>query len=137
MKQGHLLDMRDANKHPLKRLGTKTLAVLLASFSVRITFLVCDSLVASMILGVDFCDKFVQTFWPADNAAELEDGTTIPILRNDLQGLQRSQQKNAGTPYRLDTDDKTLPPCCEPWQRLLFPRKAKLGFRSMRSFMVW
>lgn len=55
-----LQDFRDANKNPSKLLGTINLSVQLAFYNIRVNRFVCESIAAPMILGNDFCDKFVQ-----------------------------------------------------------------------------
>lgn len=59
-KHGHLPDIRDANEHPLKLLGSINLAVQLPSFIFKVNVFVCESLSAPIILAAYFCDKFVQ-----------------------------------------------------------------------------
>lgn len=61
-----------------------------------------------MILHADFCGKFVQAIRIRNKVVELQDGTTISILRNGLWAQQRSEQENIETPLGHGTDNKTL-----------------------------
>lgn len=47
----------------------------LAFYNARVNFFVCRSLVTRIILGVEFCDKSVQSILNGSKVAELEDGT--------------------------------------------------------------
>ena len=44
-------------------------------------FLVCDRLAAPVILGCDFCDRVVEAIYPRKRVVELDDGSTVPIVR--------------------------------------------------------
>ena len=50
----------DANKNPLTTRGTVVLLVRLGRRLVRLRFIVCAKLAAPVILGYDFCNRFVE-----------------------------------------------------------------------------
>lgn len=107
MKNRYLPDIREANKGPLKLLGTINLTVQLASYHVKDNFFVCKSLEMTIILRTEFCDKFVLAIRPYDKAVKLEDGTTVRVLRSHSPAQRRAQQIKPGTSCDQDHDEKT------------------------------
>ena len=81
IRQAALPDVCDANNRPLQTAGLITLPVKLGRYLVDVQFIVCNKLAASMILGADFCDRYVEAIRPRLRKVELEDGSTIPIIR--------------------------------------------------------
>ncbi|CAN8069508.1 unnamed protein product, partial [Agarophyton chilense] len=78
-------DFADANNNPLSTVGTVTLVVRLGSFVVKLDFIVCRKLATPIILGCDFCDKFIDAIRPRLKRVEMEDGSSVPIVRRPLR----------------------------------------------------
>ena len=76
-----LPDIRDANKARVRTAGTVTLKCQFGSYFVRVNFVVCERLSVPVILGCDFCDRYVEAIMPRRKVVELDDGTTVPIVR--------------------------------------------------------
>lgn len=71
-----------------------------------------------MIFGANFCDKFIQTIRPIDKPIELDDRTTIPIVRPGLHEHSAAQQirrspiardKSKNMPSPLNGASATIP----------------------------
>lgn len=85
-----------------------------------------------MISEADFCDKFVQAIRLVDKVVEVDDGTMIQILCNDLR--TRVTVEDTKIPYGHVVDDKAPSPLIRvsatidiPTQNLvLVPVHAKL-----------
>jgi len=90
IRQRNLPDIRDANKGRVRSIGVITLRVQLGSHQARVDFVVCERLSVPVILGCDFCDKHVEAIRPRSKTVELEDGTTIPIIRAPTKRSRRS-----------------------------------------------
>ena len=88
LKQGPLPSIADPNNRPLDMAGSVDLIVQLGRTMAKSEFLVCERLAAPMIIGADFCDKFVEAILPRKRRVELHDGTTIPIVRKVPKGPQ-------------------------------------------------
>ena len=73
--------INDANGRPLAIVGTIPLYVRMARYVVKVDFIVCDRLAADIVLGCDFCDRYIEAIRPRQRAVELEDGTLVPIVR--------------------------------------------------------
>ena len=101
IRQGPLPDICDANNKPLQLLGTIKLPVRLGNFSSRIEFIVCKTLAAPAILGADFCDRFVSAIRPSQKIVELDDGSSVPIVRRPL----RNASRRSGPPLPKDMRD--------------------------------
>ena len=76
-----LPDIRDANKGKVRTVGTVTLRCQLGSYETRVNFVVCERLSVPVILGCDFCDRYVEAIMPRQKMVELDDGSTVPIIR--------------------------------------------------------
>lgn len=61
---GPALDIIDANNNPLQPVGYLPLVVRLGTCMVQQFFVVCNTLAAPVILGCDFCDRFVEAIRP-------------------------------------------------------------------------
>lgn len=77
-------NIRDANGNRLDVMGHCEMEVQLGTFVTRATFMVCHNLAAPVILGCDYCDRFVEAIRPRQREVELTNGTTIPIVRKAL-----------------------------------------------------
>lgn len=86
-----LVDIADANNRPLSTVGVIDLLVRLGHYVVKLDFLVCKQLAAPVILGCDFCDRFVESIRPRARTVEMEDGTSVPIVRRPLRRALKKQ----------------------------------------------
>ena len=102
IRHGPLPDICDANSNPLDMIGTVKLPVRLGHFLCLVEFIVCRSLAASAILGADYCDRFVEAIRPKKKLVELEDGSTIPIVRRP----HRRTPRMAPLPPDMEYPDK-------------------------------
>ena len=87
---GPLPDVSDANSNPIQVKGIMRLLIRLKTRAYWIEFIMCDSLAAPVILGCNFCDKHVEAILPRQRLVELEDGTTIPIVRKPLGRVRKA-----------------------------------------------
>ena len=87
---GHLPDIADANSNPIPVKGITRLLVHLKTRAYWVEFIVRDSLAAPVILGCDFCDKHVKAILPRQRLVELENRTTIPIVRKPLGRVRKA-----------------------------------------------
>ncbi|CAN8076123.1 unnamed protein product [Agarophyton chilense] len=85
IRYGPLPDIRDANKNAVKTLGTVRLLVRLGRFVVLVDFIVCKTLAAPVVLGCDYCDKFVEAIRPRRKLVELDDRSMVPIVRKPMR----------------------------------------------------
>lgn len=85
IRAGPTLDIADANNRPLRTVGYLPLVLRLGTYVVQLDFVVCDSLAAPVILGCDFCDRFVEAIRPRAKTVEMADGSTVPIVRKPLK----------------------------------------------------
>ena len=75
------LKTRDANNRPINSLGVISLAIDIGGRVEIMDFKVVERLAVPVILGCDYCDKHVEAIRPRQRVVELDDGTTVPILR--------------------------------------------------------
>ena len=61
---GPTQDIGDANNTPLRTVGTIKMPVRLGHFVAVAEFLVCEKLAVPLILGADYCDRFVEAIYP-------------------------------------------------------------------------
>ncbi|CAN8068861.1 unnamed protein product [Agarophyton chilense] len=80
IRRGVALDAADAGNNPLETVGVIDLVVRLGPCVVKLHFIVCRSLPAPLILGCDFCDRFVEAVVPRLKRVELDDGSSVPIV---------------------------------------------------------
>lgn len=72
---------RGANSNSVRTVGLVALVVRNGCPVVNVDFIVCERLAASLILGCDFSDRFVQTIYPRKKEMKFNDGTMAPICR--------------------------------------------------------
>lgn len=96
-------DSSDANKNPLKTVGTIALVVRLGQFMVKLD-LVRKSLEAPLTLGSDYSDRFVEAIRPRLRQVELRDETVVPLAR---QTLKRATKRQVPLPAEKDTPPAT------------------------------
>ncbi|CAN8069066.1 unnamed protein product [Agarophyton chilense] len=100
IRYGPLPDIRDANKNAVKTLGTVRLVVRLGRFVVLVDFIVCKTLAAPVVLGCDYCDKFVEANRPRRRLVELDDGSMVPIVRKPMRRCSEAPPLPPSMKYR-------------------------------------
>ena len=78
---GPTQDIGDANNRPLRTVGTIRMPVRLGLFVATAEFVVCEKLAVPLILGADYCDRFVEAIYPRKKTVELADFSEVPIIR--------------------------------------------------------
>ena len=81
VRHGPLPNVTDANRNPIRMRGVITLVVRLGRHMAKVDFIVAERLAVPVILGADYCDRFVEAIRPRKRLVEMEDGTEIPIVR--------------------------------------------------------
>ena len=74
-------DIGDANNRPLRTVGTIRKPVRLGRFVATAEFIVCEKLAVPLILGADYCDRFVEAIYPGKKTVELADFSEVLIVR--------------------------------------------------------
>ena len=77
--------IKDAGNRNVRILGKITLAVILGHRVETISFYVVERLKLQIILDCDFCDRHVEAIKPRQRLIEIDDGTTVPILRTSTR----------------------------------------------------
>lgn len=85
IRYGTVLQITDANSNPLQTAGTIELLVRLENCLSKVEFIVTKALAAPVLLGCDFCDKYMDAIMPRRKRVELLDGTAVPIVRKPLK----------------------------------------------------
>lgn len=83
--QGPLPDICDGNNRPIAMASSVELVVQLGSCVVNSDVIVRERLAGPLILGCDFCDRFVEEFNPCKKTVELDDGATVSITRRTMK----------------------------------------------------
>ena len=83
MREG--IRIKDAGNRNVKIAGKITLTVMLGNRGGSISFYVIERLTTQVILGCHFCDKHVEAIKPRQRLVEMDDGTTVPILRTSAR----------------------------------------------------
>ena len=99
---GPLPNISDADNNPIRMIGLVDLVTRLGNRIVKVEFIVCERLAAPVILGCDFCDRFVEAIFPRKRLIEMDDGTTVPITRRSL----RHPYKQVRTDLKKDEAEK-------------------------------
>lgn len=81
--------IRDANNRPLPITGKVKLHVHLQKKVETVNVYVADQLASPIILGWDFCDKKIKSIRPLQRVVELDDGTSVPIVRKNTNGATK------------------------------------------------
>ena len=120
--------VRDANNRRLNILGTVELNVRIGNRQDKVNFYVVERLATDFILGCDFCDKHVEAIRPRKRLIELDDGTTIPIVRGSKKARGRnipvpsegsaSPNARASSSKIVTTEDVTLPANSQCWVKV-------------------
>ena len=74
-------NVKDANNRRVVITGTINLAVQVGTRQDVVKFNVVERLGTDIILGCDFCDKHVEAIRPRKRLVELDDGSSVPILK--------------------------------------------------------
>ena len=91
-------NVKDANNRRVSIAGTVNLTVQVGTRSEIVKFNVVERLGTDVILGCDYCDKNVKAIRPRNLLVELDDGTSVPILKQpesrakDLVPLPEAQE---------------------------------------------
>ena len=80
LEPGEIPTIADGNGRPPRTCGAVTLVVRLATRANKCKFIVCERLAATVILGCDFNDIFVEAIYPRRKMVELDDGAKVPIV---------------------------------------------------------
>ena len=78
---GEVTTIADENGRPFRTIGQIQLVVRLGSRTMKCKFVVCERLVAPVIQGCEFNDRFFEAIYPRRTLVELDDGTNVPIVR--------------------------------------------------------
>ncbi|CAN8072774.1 unnamed protein product [Agarophyton chilense] len=98
---GPLQDIRDANRNAVRTLGAVKLPVRIGHYLVKVKFVVCRSLAAPIVLGCDYCDRFVEAIRPRSRLITLDDGSTVPIVRRPLRKVPTAAPLPPSMEYEL------------------------------------
>ena len=74
-------NIRDANNRRVQISGTVNLTVRIGNRTENVRFNVVERLGTDVIIGCDYLDKHVEAIRPRKRAIEMDDGTTVPIIR--------------------------------------------------------
>ena len=77
--------IKDAGNRNVKTAGKISLTVMSGNRVENISFYVVERLTTQVILVCDFCDKHVEEIKPQQRLVEMDDGTTVPILRTSVR----------------------------------------------------
>ena len=121
--------IKDANNRSINVIGTVNLTCEMGSRREIVTFYVVERLATEAILGCDFCDRHIEAIRPRKRIVELDDGTTVPIVRrpdkrkNDTVPLPDEQVYIPAT-KRVDNkiivyEEKKLLPQTQTWVRVV------------------
>ena len=124
----------DANDNPIHMLGTTQQVFRLGHRVVSLTFIVFKTLAAPLILGCDFCDRFVEAIFPRQKTILMDDGTTVPITRRPLSRSpklaplppgQVCEKDHERTSPKIRVSEKTeSPPESQTWVAVTSQRHA-------------
>ena len=82
IRHGPLPDICDMNNRSLGMICIVKLPVRLGRFLSVADFIVCPKLAAPLILGADYCNRFIEAIRPHAKLIEPDDGSTVPIVRH-------------------------------------------------------
>lgn len=84
--------IRDANNRILMTRATLRPKVQLFSFAPEITFLVCEKLAVSIILGRVFCERSVEAIYLQSKYVVLDEASTIRIMRKTQERAVKDEK---------------------------------------------
>lgn len=82
LKPGPLHNICGENGNRISMRGVVTLQVELCAYRLALDFIIFNRLATTCIFGTDFFDRFVEAIRTNMTLVELDNGTTIPIIRN-------------------------------------------------------
>lgn len=74
----------------LNKSRTTYLFVILGTYLVNSKYCVCEKLAKTYVLGEEFCEKIAQYTNKIERMFDLDDGTSIEIIRNLLKRFSES-----------------------------------------------
>jgi len=107
--------LRNASNKPMIVCGEVELQVRLGQHTAKTKFYVVEKLATDVLLGCDYCDKFVEAIKQRKRVVELEDGTEVPIIRKP------STRSKKATPFPM-----------KMWRKLPWPLR-KHAFAQPRN----
>lgn len=105
---GPSMDIGDANNRPLRTIGSLKMPVRLGRFVALVDFIVCAKLAVTIILGADYCDKFVEAIYPRRRIVELTDSSEVSIVRKVVSKKMKPKLV-PGEPGEDPTDGRVSP----------------------------
>lgn len=74
---GLLMEIADANYRPVDTVGTVSIRFWLGMTFGTVNVVVCKTLTAPLVLGCNYCDRFVDAIRPRHSWVDLVDGSVI------------------------------------------------------------
>ena len=108
IRHGPLPNVADANSNPIRMTGLVDFVVRLGIHISKTEFIVCERLAAPVIVGCDFCDRFVEAIYFRKKTIELDDGSTVPIERRPLKRSPNSPPLPTSQEY-VKAEGRTSP----------------------------
>ena len=108
IRNGPLPNVADANNNPIRMTGLVDVVVRLGSRIAKAEFILCERLAAPVIVGCDFCDLFVEAIYSRKETIELDDGSTLPIVRRPLKRSPKSPPLPTSQEY-VKAEGRTSP----------------------------
>ena len=127
--------IRNASGKPVPILGTIRLSVQVGRKTEKVDFLVAEKLATAVILGCDYCDKYVECIKPRLRLVELDDGSTVPIVRQSsrtqAQALLPEEQQDPKRVTRTSPKIKVmkltrLQPASQTWVEVVTQREGTI-----------
>lgn len=103
VRQGPLPEHRDANRNHLHLISSIPLRIKIRYYRVEVTFLLCWSLAAYMMVGVDFCGRFIKVIGPRAEKIERSPRNQLPIIPNPSPPRDVHGTKALKSPAQKDT----------------------------------
>ena len=125
-------NIRNASGKSVPIVGTIDLMVQIGTSSEYVKFYVAENLATSVILGCDFCDRHVEAIKPRLAIVEMDDGSTVPIVRQPSKPNTNiplpDEQNFTSRKKRESTKIKTtgvvkLQPATQTWVEVTTKRK--------------
>lgn len=94
-------NITDADGRKLQISRTAPLLMRISNYAVKIDFLVCGRLAASFVLGYSFSEKFMEPIGLRRRCVELDDGSTVLLVRKPSPRVVDAVLLPAGQAYPL------------------------------------
>lgn len=137
IEHGYLLDVQDAEMHPLNLFGIINLVMQPARYNERVTFFVCDWLAAPIVLGPN---SAIRLYNPFDLATKRLNSRKDSRFRSLAMVCWRNGDHSRRTWKHCAAMTRRLRWCLlwsELCWRSIFRSKAKQPLQSIRSFISW